>query len=66
LPSVAEVGIALADCLRALEQGLIAPSQARVLIYGCDVLAGVIQGAELERRIRSLESAVRDDDDAST
>jgi hypothetical protein len=66
LPTVAEAGIALAGCLRALEQGLMAPAKAKVLIYGYGVLAGVIQGAELERRIRTLEAALWDDDDAST
>jgi hypothetical protein len=37
-----------------------------VLIYGYGVLVGVIQSTELEHRIRSLESAMKEDDDAPT
>jgi hypothetical protein len=64
LQTIAGVSSALAGCLRALEQGLIDPGKARVLIYGYSVLVGVIQGTELELRIRSLESAMKEDDDA--
>jgi hypothetical protein len=66
LQTIAGVSSALAGCLQALELGLMAPAKARVLIHGYDVLARVIQGTELELRIRSLEAAVREDDDAST
>jgi hypothetical protein len=66
LQTIAGVSSALAGCLRALEHGLIDPAKARVLIHGYGVLVGVIQGTELELRIRSLESAMKEDDDAPT
>ncbi|WP_225413888.1 hypothetical protein [Stigmatella hybrida] len=35
------------------------PSKARALIYGYSVLAGIIQGTELEERLSKLEAAAR-------
>jgi len=48
---------ALADALRDLEAGTMEPGKARVLIYGYSVLAGIIQGTDLEDRIAALERA---------
>jgi hypothetical protein len=41
--------------LRALENDTINPSKGRVLIYGFSVLAGLIEGSDLEARITELE-----------
>jgi hypothetical protein len=41
--------------LRALENDAINPSKARVMIYGFSVLAGLIEGSDLEARITELE-----------
>jgi hypothetical protein len=51
------VRCALADALRDLEAGTMEPGKARVLIYGYSVLAGIIQGTDLEDRIATLEHA---------
>ncbi len=40
------------------------PGRARALIYGYSVLAGIIQGTDLEQRIASLEAAVQEGADA--
>lgn len=48
----------LADCIRALEDETMEPGRARALIYGYSVLAGIIQGTELEERLAKLESSV--------
>ncbi len=45
----------LADCIRALEDGTMEAGKARALIYGYSVLAGIIQGTELEERLAKLE-----------
>ena len=45
----------LADVLRALEDDTINPTKGRVLIYGFSVLAGLIEGSDLEARITELE-----------
>jgi hypothetical protein len=59
LASLGNVKTGLADCLRALEDGTMDPSKARALIYGYSVLAGIIQGTELEERLSKLEAAAR-------
>jgi hypothetical protein len=41
--------------LRALEDDTINPTKGRVLIYGFSVLAGLIEGSDLEARITELE-----------
>jgi len=60
------VRTALADALCGLEADRIEPSKARVLIYGYSVLAGIIQGTDLEQRIEALEAALKEDGDAAT
>ena len=55
LANLRNVRCALADALRALEAGTMEPGKARVLIYGYSVLAGIIQGTDLEDRIAALE-----------
>jgi hypothetical protein len=66
LASLRNVRAALADALWGLETDLIEPSKARVLIYGYSVLAGIIQGTDLEQRIELLEAAANEDSDATT
>ena len=61
LASLRNVRTALADALWGLEADLMEPAKARVLIYGYSVLAGIIQGTDLEERIESLETAIKDD-----
>ena len=65
LASLRNVRTALADALCSLEADRIEPAKARVLIYGYSVLAGIIQGTDLERRIEVLETALEDGDDAT-
>jgi hypothetical protein len=65
LASLRNVRTALADALWGLEADLMEPAKARVLIYGYSVLAGIIQGTDLEERIESLEAAIKDNDDAT-
>ena len=55
LANLRNVRCALADALRDLEAGTMEPGKARVLIYGYSVLAGIIQGTDLEDRIAALE-----------
>jgi hypothetical protein len=55
LANLRNVRCALADALRALEAGTLEPGKARVMIYGYSVLAGIIQGTDLEDRIATLE-----------
>ena len=55
LANLRNVRCALADALRSLEAGTLEPSKARVMIYGYSVLAGIIQGTDLEDRIAALE-----------
>ena len=55
LANLRNVRCALADALRALEAGTLEPAKARVMIYGYSVLAGIIQGTDLEDRIATLE-----------
>jgi hypothetical protein len=57
LGNLRNVRCALADALRALEAGTLEPGKARVMIYGYSVLAGIIQGTDLENRIATLERA---------
>ena len=57
LANLRNVRCALADALRNLEAGTMEPGKARVLIYGYSVLAGIIQGTDLEDRIAALERA---------
>ncbi len=59
LVNLGNVRTGLADCLRALEDGTIEASKARALIYGYSVLAGIIQGTELEERLAKLEATAR-------
>jgi hypothetical protein len=66
LANLRNVRTALADALWGLEADLIEPSKARVLIYGYSVLAGIIQGTDLDQRIESLEAALKEDGDATT
>ncbi|ATB44839.1 hypothetical protein [Corallococcus macrosporus] len=61
LVNLGNVRTGLADCLRALEDGTMEASKARALIYGYSVLAGVIQGTELEERLAKLEAAARNE-----
>jgi len=55
LANLRNVRCALADALRDLEAGTMEPGKVRVLIYGYSVLAGIIQGTDLEDRIAVLE-----------
>ncbi|WNG28417.1 hypothetical protein F0U62_33740 [Cystobacter fuscus] len=57
LASLGNVKTGLADCIRALEDGSMDAGKARALIYGYSVLAGIIQGTELEERLAKLEAA---------
>lgn len=57
LASLGNVRTGLADCIRALEDGTMDAGRARALIYGYSVLAGIIQGTELEARLVKLEAA---------
>lgn len=57
LASLGNVRTGLADCIRALEDGTMEAGRARALIYGYSVLAGIIQGTELEARLAKLEAA---------
>ena len=66
LANLRNVRTALADALCGLEADRIEPAKARVLIYGYSVLAGIIQGTDLESRIDSLEAAMKEDRDAPT
>ncbi|QDE91902.1 hypothetical protein BHS06_24555 [Myxococcus xanthus] len=59
LVNLRNVRTGLADCLRALEDGTMEANKARALIYGYSVLAGIIQGTELEVRLAKLEAAAR-------
>lgn len=59
LANLGNVKTGLADCLRALEDGTMEAGKARALIYGYSVLAGIIQGTELEERLAKLEAAAR-------
>lgn len=66
LANLRNVRTALADALWRLETDLMEPAKARVLIYGYSVLAGIIQGIDLEQRIEWLEAAAgRDADEAA-
>ncbi len=56
LANLTNVRTALADVLRRLEAGEVETGQARALIYGLSVLAGIIQGTDLEQRIAALEA----------
>ena len=57
LANLRNVRCALADALRDLEAGTMEPGKARVMIYGYSVLAGIIQGTDLDDRIATLERA---------
>lgn len=59
LASLGNVKTGLADCIRALEDGTLDAGKARALIYGYSVLAGIIQGTELEERLAKLEASAR-------
>lgn len=59
LANLGNVKTGLADCIRALEDGTMEAGKARALIYGYSVLAGIIQGTELEERLAKLEAAVK-------
>lgn len=59
LANLGNVKTGLADCIRALEDGTMEAGKARALIYGYSVLAGIIQGTELEERLAKLEAAAR-------
>jgi len=59
LASLGNVRTGLADCIRALEDGTMEAGKARALIYGYSVLAGIIQGTELEERLSKLEAAAK-------
>jgi hypothetical protein len=59
LASLGNVRTGLADCLRALEDGTMEAGKARALIYGYSVLAGIIQGTELEDRLAKLEATAK-------
>lgn len=59
LASLGNVRTGLADCIRALEDGTMEAGKARALIYGYSVLAGIIQGTELEERLAKLEAAAK-------
>lgn len=59
LANLGNVKTGLADCIRALEDGTMEAGKARALIYGYSVLAGIIQGTELEERLTRLEASVK-------
>jgi hypothetical protein len=59
LANLGNVKTGLADCIRALEDGSMEAGKARALIYGYSVLAGIIQGTELEERLTKLEAAAK-------
>ena len=61
LASLGNVKTGLADCIRALEDGTMEAGKARALIYGYSVLAGIIQGTELEARLAKLEAAAKNE-----
>ena len=65
LANLCNVRTALADALWGLETDLVEPSKARVLLYGYSVQAEIIQGTDLEKRIESLELAIKEHDDAT-
>jgi hypothetical protein len=45
----------VADVLRRVEAQQMGPERARVLFYGAQILAGLVQGTDLEERIAALE-----------
>lgn len=55
LGNLTNVRTALADVFRRLEADELQPSKARAMVYTLQVLAGVIQGSDLEERIAALE-----------
>lgn len=57
LANLLNVRTALADVIRQVDTGELADmKRARTLIYGLSVLAGVIQGTDLEARLEALEA----------
>lgn len=51
---------ALADVVRGLEERAIEPKLGNALVYALVSLVGVIQGSELEERLRRLERALEE------
>jgi hypothetical protein len=66
MANLRNVRTALADALWALETEQMEPGRARALIYGYSVLAGIIQGTDLEQRVERLELAAAEDVDATS
>lgn len=56
LSNLTNVRTALADVIRKVESDELEQKKARTLIYGLSVLAGIIQGTDLEERLAALEA----------
>lgn len=59
LASLTNVRTALADVYRQLEGNELEPKKARTMVYALQVLAGIIQGTDLEERLAVLEGRGR-------
>jgi hypothetical protein len=57
LARIAHVKGGLADVIRRLEAGEIDARKANALVYAYATLAGVMQSADLERRVAAIEAA---------
>jgi hypothetical protein len=58
LETVQDVKSAVADYMRQLESGALAPDVGRVLIAGAGLMLQVIREYEFEGRLKELESRV--------
>ncbi len=56
LHSIANVKACLADVVRELEADRMDVQKARALVYALATLAGIIQGHDMEQRIKQLEA----------
>lgn len=50
----------LSHVINGTETGKIPPPVAGKLIYGCNVLKGVIEGTTLEDRVAALEASLKE------
>lgn len=57
LGNVANVKAGLADVIRQLEAGELETKRANALVYAYSVLAGIMQGSDLEERVAALEES---------
>mgnify|MGYP005823140247 CR=1 FL=1 len=57
LGNVANVRSGLADVIRQLEAGELETKRANALVYAYSVLAGIMQGSDLEARVAALEES---------